>query len=331
MVFHNNEIEIGCVMRDNKLIKAGVIGVGYLGNHHARIYNETRGIKLIGVSDIDISVGMEIANKFGVSFFKSPAGLLKEIDAVSIAAPTTTHYRLAKEALLSGVHTLVEKPITEKPEEAEELIDLSKENSLVLQVGHIERFNPAIIAVSNLVKEPMFIETQRIATYNERGTDVAVVLDLMVHDIDIVLAFLQSNVKKIEAIGIPILSEEYDIANARVEFENGAIANLTTSRVSYKKERKIRFFQKNMYISVDYLSHQADVWKKIEINGKPYVKKEEVRIIPKEPLRAEIESFVRCVRSGDSPVVNGEDGKKAIQLAYRIIESMDKHRRIVGI
>ncbi len=331
MVFHNNEIEIGCVMRDNKLIKAGVIGVGYLGNHHARIYNETRGIKLIGVSDIDISVGMEIANKFGVSFFKSPAGLLEEIDVVSIAAPTTTHYRLAREALLSGVHTLVEKPITEKPEEAEELIDLSKENSLVLQVGHIERFNPAIIAVSNLVKEPMFIETQRIATHNERGTDVAVVLDLMVHDIDIVLAFLQSNVEKIEAIGIPILSEEYDIANARVEFENGAIANLTTSRVSYKKERKIRFFQKNMYISVDYLSYQADVWKKIEINGKPYVKKEEVRIIPKEPLRAEIESFVRCVRSGDSPVVNGEDGKKAIQLAYRIIESMDKHRRIVGI
>jgi predicted dehydrogenase len=318
-------------MTGNRLIKAGVIGVGYLGKHHARIYNETPGVKLVGVSDIDRNLGMKIANNLGVSFFESPTELLEETNVVSVSTPTATHYRLAKKALLSGIHILMEKPITERPEEAEELIDLSKQKGLILQVGHIERFNPAIIAVSSLIKEPMFVEAQRIAIYNERGTDVAVVLDLMVHDIDIVLAFLHSDVKKIEAIGVPILSEEYDIANARLEFKNGAIASLTTSRVSYKKERKIRFFQRDMYISVDYLSHQADVWRRMEINGKPCVKKEELEIIPKEPLRAEIESFVRCVRSGDSPVVNGEDGKRAIQLAYRIIESMDKHRRIMGI
>ncbi|OYD16161.1 hypothetical protein CH333_00830 [candidate division WOR-3 bacterium JGI_Cruoil_03_44_89] len=324
-------MEIGGITRNSELIKAGVIGVGYLGKHHARVYSGTPGVKLIGVSDINRSLGMKIANDLGVSFFESPSELLKKIDVVSVSTPTVTHYRLARETLLSGIHTLVEKPITEKPEEAAELISLSKERGLVLQVGHIERFNPAIIAVSSLIKEPMFIEAQRIAIYNERGTDVAVVLDLMVHDIDIVLASLHSKVKKVEAIGVPILSEEYDIANARIEFENGAIASLTTSRVSYKKERKIRFFQRDMYISVDYLSHQADVWKRIEIDGKPYVRKEELEIIPKEPLRAEIESFVRCVRCGDSPVVNGEDGERAIQLAYRIIDSMDEHRRIMGI
>ncbi len=319
------------IMTDSRLIKAGVIGVGYLGKHHARVYNEISGVQLVGVSDINCNLGIKIAEKLGVAFFTSATELLKEVDVASISTPTASHYEPAKKALLSGVHILVEKPITERLDEADELIDLSREKGLVLQVGHIERFNPAIIAVSNLVKEPMFIEAQRIAIYNERGTDVAVILDLMVHDIDIVLAFLHSDVKKIEAVGVPILSKEYDIANARLEFENGAIANLTTSRVSYKKERKIRFFQKDMYISIDYLSHQADVWRKTEVNGKPYVRKEELEIIPKEPLRAEIESFVRCVRSGDSPIVSGKDGKRAIQLAYRIIESMDKHRKITGV
>ncbi len=318
-------------MGRGKKIRAGVIGVGFLGKHHARIYNEIPGVKLIGVSDIDRNMGMEVARKLGVSFYRSPSELLREVDAVSISTPTSTHYELTKDVLSSGIHVLIEKPITEKIGEAEEIIDLAQKNGLVLQVGHIERFNPAIIAVSRYVNNPLFIEAQRIATYNGRGTDVAVVLDLMVHDIDIIFSFLHKEVKKIEAVGVPILSEEYDIAHARLEFDNGAIACLTTSRVAYKKERKLRLFQRDMFISVDYLSHLASVWRKIEVNGRPVIKKEELEIIPKEPLRAEIESFIRCVRDGERPVVTGEDGIKAIELAYRIIQNMDKHLEIAGI
>ena len=274
---------------------------------------------------------MEVAKNLGISFYESPSKLLKEVDAVSISTPTSTHYKLTKEVLLSGKHTLVEKPITEKVEEASEIIDLAKSKGLVLQIGHIERFNPAIIAVSKFINNPLFIEAQRIATYNERGTDVAVVLDLMVHDIDIILAFIHSKVNKIDAVGVPILSDEYDLAQTRLEFENGTIACLTSSRVSDRKERKIRFFQRDMFISVDYISHLAGVWRKIKINGKSFIKKEKLEIIPKDPLRSEIESFVRCIKEGDTPIVTGEDGMKAIELAYRIIDNMDRHREIVGI
>ncbi len=312
-------------------IKAGVIGVGYLGKHHARIYNDLRGVKLVGISDIDRKSGISIAKNLGVPFFNETEELLKSIEVVSISTPTPTHYRLVKEALLSGVHTLVEKPITKTLDEADELISLAQNSGTILQVGHIERFNPAIIAVSGFIKEPMFIDAQRIATYDERGTDIAVVLDLMVHDIDIVLSFLKSDVKKIEAIGVPVLSDEYDIANARLNFENGAVAVFTASRVSYKKERNIRVFQKNMYISVDCLSHKADVWIKREMAGKPYVTRKEIEIIPREPLRAEIESFIECVRKRCRPVVSGEDGRRAIEIAYKIMESMDEHRKAMGI
>lgn len=318
-------------MISSRKIRAGVIGVGFLGKHHARIYKELSGVKLMGVSDIDHNMGREVAKNLGVSFYESPSELLKEVDAVSISTPTSTHYGVTKEVILSGIHVLIEKPITEKVEEAGEIIDLAKKKGVVLQAGHIERFNPAIIAVSKFVNNPLFIEAQRIAIYNDRNTDVAVVLDLMVHDIDIILSFIHSGVKKIEAVGVPILSDEYDIAHARLEFDNGAIACLTTSRVSYKKERKIRLFQRDMFISVDYLSHHAAVWRRIETDGKPVIKREELEIIPKEPLRSEIESFIRCVRNGDTPLVTGEDGKRAIELAYRIIHSMDRHRRTVDI
>lgn len=318
-------------MISSRKIRAGVIGVGFLGKHHARIYKELSGVKLMGVSDIDHNMGREVAKNLGVSFYESPSELLKEVDAVSISTPTSTHYGVTKEVILSGIHVLIEKPITEKVEEAGEIIDLAKKKGVVLQAGHIERFNPAIIAVSKFVNNPLFIEAQRIAIYNDRNTDVAVVLDLMVHDIDIILSFIHSGVKKIEAVGVPILSDEYDIAHARLEFDNGAIACLTTSRVSYKKERKIRLFQRDMFISVDYLSHHAAVWRRIETDGKPVIKREELEIIPKEPLRSEIESFIRCVRNGDTPLVTGEDGKRAIELAHRIIHSMDRHRRTVDI
>ena len=318
-------------MTGSRKIRAGVIGVGYLGKHHARIYSAIPGVKLIGVSDINRDIGMEVAKNLGISFYESSSKLLKDVDAVSISTPTSTHYKLTKEVLLSGKHTLVEKPITEKVEEASEIIDLAKSKGLVLQIGHIERFNPAIIAVSKLINNPLFIEAQRIATYNERGTDVAVVLDLMVHDIDIILAFIHSKVNKIDAVGVPILSDEYDLAQTRLEFENGTIACLTSSRVSDRKERKIRFFQRDMFISVDYISHLAGVWRKIKIDGKSFIKKEKLEIIPKEPLRSEIESFVRCIKEGDTPIVTGEDGMKAIELAYRIIDNMDRHREIVGI
>jgi predicted dehydrogenase len=308
-------------------MRAGVIGVGHLGRHHARIYNELPWTRLIGICDIDRGNGREIAEWLNVKYFKNREQLFRNIELLSIATPTPTHYEIAKEALEEGLNVLVEKPITQRVEEAEEIIEIAKRNGLVLQAAHIERFNPAILAVEGIVKDPMFIESHRIASFDSRGADVAVVLDLMVHDIDICNKFVNKKIKKIDAIGVPVLSSNFDIANARIEFENGAIANLTTSRVAQKKERKIRFFQKDAYISVNYLAHSVDVYKRSMKNGVPRIEKVDIEIIPKEPLRAEIESFVKSVRNKTSPLVTGMDGKRAIEVAYQILDVMERRKK----
>jgi len=312
-------------------LKVGVIGVGSLGQHHARVFSEIKEVELVGVADSDQQRASEIAAKNKTKAFSDYRELLKETQAVSVVVPTSLHYAVAKEVIASGNHLLLEKPITSKIEEAEELVDLAEKGSIKLQVGHIERFNPAIRAASSHINDPKFIECTRIAPFVTRGTDVPVVLDLMIHDIDIILSFVRSPLKNISAIGFNLVSEKEDIANARLEFANGCVANVTASRISAKKERKIRFFQRNAYINVDYMKPEVKVYK---LKGEPkgvldlakMVDYRELKLDKVEPLKAELSAFVDCLINGREPLVTGHDGLMALQVAGNILETIEKHK-----
>lgn len=312
-------------------LKVGVIGVGSLGQHHARVYSEIKDVELIGVADSDPQRAEEIASKNKTKAFPDYRELLKQTQAVSVVVPTSLHYEVAKEVMASGNHLLLEKPITSKIAQAEELVDLAEKRSIKLQVGHIERFNPAIRAASEHIRDPKFIECTRIAPFVSRGTDVPVVLDLMIHDIDIILSFVRSPLKNISAIGFNLVSEKEDIANARLEFANGCVANVTASRISAKKERKIRFFQRNAYINVDYMKPEVKVYK---LKGEPkgvldlskMVDYQELKLDKVEPLKAELSAFVDCVINGREPLVTGHDGLMALQVAGNILETIEKHK-----
>jgi len=303
-------------------ILVGVIGVGYLGQHHARIYNSLDGVKLVGVCDTSPSQGKKIAHKYNTEYFKDRTFLLNKIEAVSVAVPTPQHYEVAKEVLLSNKHLLLEKPIAENLSQADELCKIADEKDIVFQVGHIERFNPAIIAAMPLVKSPLFIESHRLSPFKTRGVDVPVIYDLMVHDIDIILSVVKKRITKIEAVGVPVLSKEFDIANARIEFENGTIANLTTSRVSKEKMRKIRFFQTDSYLSINYLNHSVEYYKRKFLDGKPYIEREELKVKTAEPLKLEIESFIKSIRNGTPPRINGYDAKEALYVANKMVKKI---------
>lgn len=323
-------------------MKIGVIGVGHLGQHHARIFSELDDSELIGVYDIDFQRAETIAQQNHCKKFQSVKDLLKKVDAVSIATPTTTHFNYCKESLNAGKHIFVEKPICSNLEDAKELVSIAKNNNLKIQVGHIERFNPAIMALSKILLNPIFIEANRIAPFTPRGSDVPVVLDLMIHDIDIILSLMRTRVKNIKAVGIPILTNDIDIANAKIEFENGALANITASRISLKRERKIRFFQKNMYISLDYQKKDVQVVKKcVEIeqvmkeimSGKrqpdisELYNRQKLEIIEKEPLKSELENFVDAIQNNKRPIVNGRDGYEALRVAFMIMKDIEKNRK----
>lgn len=323
-------------------MKIGVIGVGHLGQHHARIFSELDDSELVGVYDIDFQRAETIAQQNHCKKFHSVKDLLKRVDAVSIATPTTTHFNYCKESLNMGKHIFVEKPVCSNLEDAKELVSIAKNNNLKIQVGHIERFNPAIIALSKILINPIFIEANRIAPFTPRGSDVPVVLDLMIHDIDIILSLMRSRVKNIKAVGIPILTNDIDIANAKIEFKNGALANITASRISLKRERKIRFFQKNMYISLDYQKKDVQVVKKsVEIeqvmkeimSGKrqpdisELYNRQKLEIIEKEPLKSELENFVDAIQNNKRPIVNGQDGYEALRVAFLILKDIEKHRK----
>jgi len=323
-------------------MKIGVIGVGHLGQHHARIFSELDDSELIGVYDTDSLRADIISQKYNCKACKSLSKLLQEVDAVSIATPTTTHFNYCKESLNTGKHIFVEKPICSNLEDAKELVSIAENNNLKIQVGHIERFNPAIIALSKILINPIFIEANRIAPFTPRGSDVPVVLDLMIHDIDIILSLMKDKVRNIKAVGIPILTNDIDIANAKIEFENGALANITASRISLKRERKIRFFQKNMYISLDYQKKDVQVVKKsLEIeqvmkeimSGKrqpdisELYNRQKLEIIEKEPLKAELENFVDAIQNNKRPIVNGQDGYEALRVAFRIMKDIEKNRK----
>ncbi len=303
-------------------IRVGVVGTGHLGSIHARIYSGLARARLTGICDINKDRASSLSKELQIPLSTEYKELVGKVDAVSIATPTTSHYEVAKYFLASGIHVLIEKPITNNLKEADELLRIAEENGLILQVGHVERFNAAIRAIEGLAREPRFIECHRLGPYKARGDDVGVVLDLMIHDIDIILGFVKSEVASIEAIGIGVLSEFEDIANARITFGDGTISNLTASRLTEEAKRKIRIFQRNAYISIDYTEQSASIYTKC---GNEIVKKE-IDIKKEEPLKAELTSFIRCVRNKERPLVSGKEARDALELALRITDTIRKKK-----
>jgi predicted dehydrogenase len=303
-------------------LRAGVIGVGYLGRFHAQKYAALENVDLVGVADVSRERAEEVATEVGTTAFTDYRELLAHVELVSIVVPTQYHFPVAKECLKAGCHILLEKPVTQTVAEAEELIRMAAERHLVFQVGHLERFNPAILALRGVLKNPLFIESHRLAPFKSRGTDVNVVLDLMIHDIDIILNMVHSTVKVVNSVGVPVLSNEVDIANARLQFENGCVANVTASRASRESMRKIRIFQSDAYISIDYQERKIAIFRKggegFPIPGLPNVTMEEKSFEQGDALLAEIRAFVDAVSTGTAPPVTGEDGKRALELALQI-------------
>ena len=318
------------------MLKVGVLGAGHLGKIHLRLLNESAKYELVGFYDADAINGQKVAAEFGYPYFDNINTLIDSVDVVDIVTPTLSHYECAKKAIEKGRHIFIEKPITKTLEEAEELIVLSEKHQVKGQVGHVERFNPAFIAVKETIESPMFIETHRLAEFNPRGTDVPVVLDLMIHDIDAILSVVPSQVKKINASGVSVISNSPDIANARIEFDNGCVANLTASRISLKSMRKSRFFQKDAYISVDFLEKKVEVVKMKDAPEKPGdfdmvlqnaegVKKqiyfENPDIAQNNAIMDELEAFADAIDNDSTPVVSLKQGANALKVALQIIES----------
>lgn len=301
-------------------IKVGVVGVGHLGQHHGRIYSQLPKVELVGVVDVNKERVKEIAQRFSTSSYLNYKELRGKVEAVSIAVPTFLHYKIARDFLKWGIHILVEKPFTQTVEEAEELLSLAKKKERILQVGHIERFNTAIEELEKRIENPRFIESHRLGPFKDRGTDVGVVLDLMIHDIDIILNLVHSEVSQIDASGVSVLSQKEDIANARLKFANGCVANITASRLTKEEVRRIRIFQNNTYISLDYLKQELLIYRKIQqkiVVEKPFITKQ-------EPLKRELESFVECVSCGTCPLVSGEQGKKALEVVDKILQQIGR-------
>lgn len=304
-------------------MKVAVIGVGHLGKHHARLYAEIPGVELVGVVDILPDRAAEIARAHHTHAFTDYHELFGKVDAVSLAVPTTDHARVGTELLENGIDVLVEKPIAAALAEARLLVDTAKHNGRILQTGHVERFNPVVTAAIEQATEPQFFEIHRLAAFTPRSLDIDVVLDLMIHDLDIVLHLVHSPVAEVRAVGIPILSAKADIANARVEFQNGCVANLTASRVSFEKTRKLRFFQPHDYISVDYAT-QTGIMVSLRM-GRVIERKLEPPA--GEPLKIELEAFAESVRTRSAPIVSGEDGFRALELALSINEAIARRSK----
>jgi predicted dehydrogenase len=303
-------------------LRAAVIGVGYLGRFHAQKYAALTDVELVGVADVNREAAERVAAEVGCAAYADYRELLDRIDVVSIVVPTRLHFAVAREFLAAGRHVLVEKPITETVDEADELIAVARQQGVLLQVGHLERFNPAIVALNGELHKPMFIESHRLTPFRGRGTDVNVVLDLMIHDIDIILNMVQSELVAVHASGVPVLSHEVDIANARLEFASGCVANVTASRVSRDAMRKVRVFQFDGYFSIDYQKRRIAVCRKggdgMALPGLPGITMNEKGFAESDALRDEIAAFVAAVRTGTSPVVAGEDGRRALAVALQI-------------
>lgn len=301
-------------------VRAAVVGVGYLGAFHAEKYASLEDVELVGVVDVDRERAAEVGRRVGAPAYAAVEEIAGEIDCASIAVPTPLHYPLAAALLERGVDVLVEKPIAAMLAEGRRLVELAASRGRILQVGHLERFNPAIRSLAGILTKPRFIECHRLAPFTERGTEVDVILDLMIHDLDVILSVVDSPLERVEAVGVPVLSETADIANARLRFASGAIANVTASRVSTKRERKIRFFQPDTYVSVDYGDRVVRVYRRLPAapGGLPTIEASEQRFGDADPLFDEIEAFVAAVRSRETPLVDGATAVRAMEVAERI-------------
>jgi predicted dehydrogenase len=301
-------------------IRVGVIGVGHLGSIHAKIYKESHNCQLVGVCDSNPGALNQVSANLGVCGYNDYHELFGKIDAVSIAVPTLLHHKIAAEFLKAGIHALVEKPFTPTLKEADDLIKIANHNKLILQVGHIERFNSAFAATLKIIKIPKFIECHRLSSFPNRSLDVGAVLDIMIHDIDIVLGLVDSPLERIDSVGVNVLTKFEDIANARLTFKNGCVANLTASRVSDEPMRKIRIFQEDTYISLDYKNAQACVYRKTGLQ----ITKENLPIEKEQPLQKELEAFISCVINKTTPLVSGPIARQALEVALKIQDQIWK-------
>ncbi|NNL77211.1 MAG: Gfo/Idh/MocA family oxidoreductase [Desulfobacterales bacterium] len=309
-----------------KKIRVGVIGVGYLGKYHAEKYCRMDNVQLVGVVDTDRSRAEDVAAAHGVRALTDVRDLFGRVDAVSIVVPTEAHYSVGAEFLNRDVDVLIEKPITTNLEQADELIQIAESRGRILQVGHLERFNPAVIALKDIVRNPMFIESHRLSIFKDRSTDISVVLDLMIHDIDIIMNVVMSEIKSIHAAGAPVVCQHADIANARLEFESGCVANVTASRISIKNQRKIRLFQKDAYISVDFANRDITLicQDEKESNGLIPGMVIRQRSFPEaDVLEAELVSFIGAVSTREAPEVSGHAGRKALEVALNIMDQIN--------
>lgn len=301
-------------MTQREQIRTGVVGVGHIGKIHARVYSEIRRGRFTAVYDADRLAAEAVAKKHGVRSAASLEEFAGLVDATTIATPTATHHAICLPLLEKGVSLLVEKPITVRHEEAVDLVERARKAGVVLQVGHVERYNPALEALERLLTHPRFIEAHRLSHYPSRGTDIGVVLDLMIHDLEVILHLVRSPVASLDAVGIPVLSQTEDIANVRIRFENGCVANVTASRISPEKLRKIRVFQEDTYLSLDYMGQSGEIYRK----ESGTITRQKVAIEKEEPLRKELDDFVRCVEEGGEPRVGGPQAAAALDLAIRI-------------
>jgi predicted dehydrogenase len=297
-----------------KKLRIGVVGVGHIGSNHARIYSELPNAQLVGILDIDPARADEIGGKYKAKAVASLNEFAGMIDAASVATPTSVHFSIARDLLAQGKHLLIEKPITEKTSDARDLAQMAAEKGLVLQVGHVERFNPVLSALEQRLTHPRFIEAHRLSPYPNRSTEIGVVLDLMIHDLEIILHLVDSMVENIDAVGVPVLSRGEDIANARLRFASGCIANVTSSRISPERMRKIRVFQEDAYLSLDYQGQSGEIYRRVD----GQITREPVAIEKEEPLRQQLASFVDCALTGGEPRVSGSHAAAALELAVEI-------------
>lgn len=307
-------------------MRVGVVGVGYLGKIHARIYGRMPDVELVGVVDTDVSAAEAAAKECNCAAFTDSAVLLDKVDAVSIVVPTVHHLAVARSFLERGIHMLLEKPIASTLEEGAEIIQLAEQGGAVLQIGHLERYNAGVMTLASRIKNPRFIEAHRIGEFVARATDVDVVTDLMIHDIDIILSLVNAPLRSISATGLPVLTNHVDIANARLEFENGCVANVTASRVSHKRLRRIRVFEENNYEALNFIDQQIDSVKTLPPDSNqewPEIVREKIEIEPRQPLDAELADFIQTVRRGGKPLVDGATGLEALRVAMEVKEKIE--------
>ena len=305
-------------------LRFAVIGVGYLGRFHALIYSRLPDVALVGVVDTDPERARAVAQEAGCAVFASLEDVASQVDAVSVVVPTTAHLAVAEPLLRRGIHMLLEKPIAATREEGKRIVDLADQGGAILQIGHLERFNAGVMALAEHIDHPRFVEIQRMGEFVERATDVDVVSDLMIHDIDIILSLMGSELQSVSAVGTPVLTDRVDIANARLEFANGAVANVVASRVSDRKTRRIRVFQERKYLSLDFIEQTIDIAYPHLAEGatRPEIVRERIQVVPVKPLDREIEAFVACVRERRRPLVDGRVGLEALDVALKVRDCM---------